>query len=180
MFVVPLCIILVFQVVTTIGSVQAMGTLMAGQKPILTLVGTVFNQYQVSQILDGISSGICFVTAICALAWFGMWMGLTNRKGTVGILRTVAFVVVLPWIGLLIGQISISSLMARPRWPFWADTAMFSLSWVCKDVFFILWSRWRLRTAFRDAVAFGQAGRTLFWRKVLAQAREAVTIRPQQ
>jgi len=160
MFVVPACIILVFQVVLTTLTLQRFGR-GSGQTPVVKWAGHSFSQFEVSQILSAISSGVGFATTLCALAWFGMWMGLTTRKATVGVLKTLAFVAVLPWLGLGIVEILISFLTVRARLPFWTDTAVFTGAWLAKDILFVVWSRWRLRRRFRDVVAFGNRRKRL-------------------
>ena len=81
-------------------------------------------------------------------------MGLTMRKASLGVIKTIAFVAILPWLGWVILEILTSFFLSRARLPFWSDLVVFSVAWLGKDIFFILWSRWKLRRAFRGAAAF--------------------------
>jgi ABC-type transport system involved in cytochrome c biogenesis permease component len=114
------------------------------------------------QVVGLVTGLINFFANLAALAWFGMWMGLTNRKPTIATLKTVAFVVVLPKIalsfvqGFLMVLISFSTIgrSGSGMAAFWVGSIVVCLLTVGKDVFFILFARQRLSTRFREAVAW--------------------------
>ncbi len=120
-----------------------------------------------------ISSGVkvlgCAVTLI-SLSWFGMWMGLTSKSVNLAALKTLLLVCVIPWlvisfVGVLL--LSLVSLLSRVgSGP--AIAATFTADWYLllqalvpgvlglgKDIGFILWSRQRLYSAFRDRISSG-------------------------
>jgi ABC-type transport system involved in cytochrome c biogenesis permease component len=114
------------------------------------------------QIVGLVVGLVNFFANLAALAWFGMWMGLTNRKPTIATLKTIAFVVALPKIALLFVQgflmilISFSMMGSSGSGmaSFWVGSIIVCLLTVGKDVFFILFARQRLSTRFREAVAW--------------------------
>jgi hypothetical protein len=99
---------------------------------------------------------------LVALTWFGMWMGMNSKTNHLATLKTIAFVQVLPWfvitfastltIPLLLmqGFLGGASFMVWYRLFSIAFTAVLSLG---KDTAFILWSRKKLYSDFRDRVA---------------------------
>jgi hypothetical protein len=116
------------------------------------------------EIVGLVAGLINFFANLAALAWFGMWMGLTNRKPAIAALKTVAFVVVLPKIALLFVQGFVMMLIAfstigrsgsgSGMASFWVSTIVVCILTVGKDAFFILFARQKLSTRFREAVAF--------------------------
>ena len=97
-----------------------------------------------------------------AVAWFGMWMGMTTRKPSIAVLKTLCFVVVLPWLALIFIQGVTMIVTMLPKWngfwPFWTATVLVSLLSVAKSIAFIYWSRRRLADRFRHQAA--NEGRT--------------------
>src|SRR2546427_179782 len=57
-----------------------------------------------NQIAPIAASAVDFVADLLAVAWFGMWMGLTTKKNTMAVVKTFAFVIVLPWLALMFLQ----------------------------------------------------------------------------
>jgi ABC-type transport system involved in cytochrome c biogenesis permease component len=111
------------------------------------------------QIVGLCGQSVNFVFRLAALAWFGMWMGLTNRKITIAVLKIVLFVCVIPWIAEMFVQVgsfmifafgSAASGGAMPLWVAMIPSALVELG---KNIFFIVWSRKRLLTRFRETVA---------------------------
>src|SRR5439155_2630966 len=118
-------------------------TAMAGQSasPGFNLV-----HYQFVNVAAGV---VDFVGDLLAVAWFGMWMGLTTKKTTMAVVKTFAFVIILPWMALMFLQGFLMGFLwafALGRggvfygW-FWllgpAVTVAVNLG---KDIFFIRWS----------------------------------------
>ena len=52
---------------------------------------------------------LCMLANLVALAWFGMWMGLTSRNGLMGTLKTIVYVQIVPWM-----VISFAGVMVLP------------------------------------------------------------------
>ena len=93
-----------------------------------------------------------------------MWMGLTNRKISVAVLKTVCFVYVLPGIAflfvygftLVVITFSVTLLSGGGRSPyvgFLLSSVVGAALNLAKDAFFFLWSRRRLLERFRATVA---------------------------
>ncbi len=110
-----------------------------------------------SQIVGMVTGVLSYSANLFAVAWFGMWMGMTTRKPSIAVLKTICFVVVLPWLGLVFFEVLIEVALRLPRWrshfPFWANTALVAVLSVAKDLFFIFWSRQRLAHRFRQQAA---------------------------
>jgi hypothetical protein len=105
-------------------------------------------------IADQIHSAITSITTAVALGWFGMWMGLRSRKAHLAVIKTLVFVFVLPYIGLgLLQGILMFAFAFGGRMPDWLAPTASCVLWVIKDVIFILASRRRLHTRFRETVA---------------------------
>lgn len=100
---------------------------------------------------------------VWALVWCGLWMGLTSKSANLATLKTILFVQVIPWFiiafatSMLIG-ILLTSLFrgfSGPPgwwfawWPLISAVAGTVLA-TAKDVGFVLWSRKRLHTSFRE------------------------------
>lgn len=109
------------------------------------------------QIIGMVAVILSYTANLFAVAWFGMWMGMTTRKPSMAVLKTICFVVVLPWLGLIFIQGLTEFILRLPQWrgqfPFWTATALVSGLSVAKDLFFIFWSRWRLANRFRQQAA---------------------------
>ncbi len=112
------------------------------------------------QITSAVVSAVTLLAEFAALAWFGMWMGLSNRKISMAVLKTVCFVYVLPGMAyvFLYGFVLVGVMMsaANGGQPYAGLIvalfvgALFNLG---KDAFFIWWGRSQLLTEFRAAVA---------------------------
>lgn len=104
-----------------------------------------------------------FVTGLLAIAWVGMWMGLTTRKPNTAVIKTVAFVGVLPWIALLFVQgvlyALISFTAARAGMTlFWIPPAVAGTLALAVNVVFFIVARRKLsdlRTTFARASGAG-------------------------
>jgi hypothetical protein len=57
---------------------------------------------------------VTMVTGLFALAWVGMWMGLTTVRTPIAVLKTLLLAVVLPWLGLLYVQPWLEGRMKLP------------------------------------------------------------------
>jgi hypothetical protein len=109
-------------------------------------------------------SVLATVANLIALAWFGMWMGMTSRTTNLATLKTLLFVQIIPAMvisfgsAMVIGMI-MAGFFARnvgsppTSWLQWWPlmTAAFATTIaVLKDTGFIIWSRNRLYTSFRE------------------------------
>ena len=61
----------------------------------MTLLEFPIRRYQFTLV-----AFLCLV----ALGWFGTWMGMTHRKTSLAVVKTIAFVLVLPWLALMFVQ----------------------------------------------------------------------------
>ena len=121
-------------------------------------------------IATAVTGVITSVASLVAVAWFGMWMGLTNRKTSLAVLKTVCFVLVLPWIALIFARIFIMFAMI-PVGIGGSHTAMLvvpplivAVLTLAKDAFFILWARWNLRANFRVQITGDRGHRSRSYR----------------
>ena len=101
---------------------------------------------------------------LLALAWFGMWMGLTSRSASLATLKTLLFVQVIPWlittfvtsvgVGLVMMSLFFRGGRSQPAtWFTWWPLLTIALSTtlaLAKDLGFIVWSRKKLAASFRQ------------------------------
>jgi ABC-type transport system involved in multi-copper enzyme maturation permease subunit len=118
--------------------------------------GFNMNAYELVTVVTGV---VTLLGNLLAVAWFGMWMGVTSRKTSIAVLKTISFVVVLPWLVAIFVQIG--GMMAAVTWlklPFWTSSIIAAVLELMKNIFFIAWSRHQLLYKFRDRVARGGQG----------------------
>ena len=144
LFVIPAAVILVM---------AAAETMLQAQMFARANTQTSTTNMQLYAIISGITGAVEFITCLFALGWFGMWMGLTTRKNSLAVVKTIAFVVVLPLLALGILQVLIAFLSFRAKLATWAQPLIAAAFSVATDLFFIIWSRWKLRNRFRDSAA---------------------------
>lgn len=99
---------------------------------------------------------INFFAGLIALSWFGMWMGLTTKKQNVAVIKTVVFVMIIPWFAFAFMQPFVF-LFFRPTgsfFPFANLVITFVLSFG-KNIGFILWARSKLYSELRQIVSAG-------------------------
>jgi hypothetical protein len=111
------------------------------------------------ELVTLITSVVTLLGSLLAVAWFGMWMGVTSRKTSIAVLKTISFVIVLPWLASVFVQIG--GAMAAVTWlkmPFWTSAIIAAILELMKNIFFIAWSRYQLLNKFRDRVARGGQG----------------------
>ncbi len=122
--------------------------------------GPGFNFIQ-SPIANMAANAVNFLADLLAVGWFGMWMGLTTKKTTMAVVKTFAFVVVLPWLALMFLEGFLMVFLAFSTglrggglgglvW--WLAPAVSVTLNLGKDSFFIHWSRRRLLTRFRESI----------------------------
>ncbi len=110
-------------------------------------------------------------TDAAGLTLFGMWMGLTNRKSSAAISKTMIYGWLLPlfalwFIQLLFQYLMVSRSGAGLRAVLMLNTASIIL-YLGKDAFFIFWSWNRLTTRFRAAAAEVAIPASGWWKKLL-------------
>jgi hypothetical protein len=110
---------------------------------------------------------------LVALVWFGMWMGLTSKRASFATLKTLLFVEIIPILGIAFVSGILFSLIMIPMamkgasaktgpgaamsfmaslWPLLVAGLQAVLS-LAKDLAFILWSRKKLYSSFRERVS---------------------------
>lgn len=105
---------------------------------------------------SAVVSALTTIAALAAVAWYGMWMGLTNRKTSVAVMKTICFVLVLPWIGLMFARLfaviamAPAGLAGSPGLMFLLPAIFIGILALCKDGFFIWLARLNFRVHFRE------------------------------
>jgi len=107
---------------------------------------------------------------LLALCWFGMWMGMTSRSANLATLKTILFVQIIPWFVIAFGAGLVTMMvtsgilfrsMSRGNsnpfasfvwWPILSAFLTAALV-VAKDIGFIVWSRNKLHSSFREQAA---------------------------
>ena len=114
------------------------------------------SDWELSQMIAGGISALESILLLFALGWFGMWMGMTTKRANVAVVKTLVFVLVLPWLVQIILQIFGSFFwMFRGNYSFWGQQAFSTGFEVAKDIFFIAFPAWKLRTRFREMAVRG-------------------------
>lgn len=93
-----------------------------------------------------------FLSNLAAVAWFGMWMGITTRKISIAVFKTICFVIVLPAIALTFSQGMMIFMLILAKWPPWTGIVLGGGLSVSKNIFFIILARQRLFAGFRGAL----------------------------
>jgi hypothetical protein len=151
-FLIPALLVLGLNIANQIETIRIFAKSMASTP------GAVSNNFswEAYQIVSLVSSILTLSGDLVAMAWFGMWMGMTSRKTSIAVLKTICFVCVLPWIASIFVQIAGMGLLARAgKWPFWLSSVISSIFELAKNVVFIVWARQRLLTRFREMAAQG-------------------------
>jgi ABC-type transport system involved in cytochrome c biogenesis permease component len=148
--------------------VQFSGTLLSQHASIGMMAGTAggYAPSLALNILSATVGGFSVIANLVAVMWFGMWMGLISKNGSVATLKTVVLVEVLPWLGLSIVSTTLAGLLMFSRvfaggassgtmvlgFPL-VMTGLFAVLSLAKDAAFFIWARNRLFSSFRAAAA---------------------------
>ncbi|MDB6020338.1 MAG: family transporter protein, partial [Pedosphaera sp.] len=84
-FIIPLCLVLTLHLVDGINTII---TIKKSTPPGGYPAGFSVVDYQIVGLITGV---VNLVFRLAALGWFGMWMGLTNRKVSVAVLKSIVF-----------------------------------------------------------------------------------------
>lgn len=117
--------------------------------------------FMIQQITAAVGSLATLVTGLLAVAWFGMWMGLTSKKPTAAVSKTLVFVQILPWLLFLFVQGMLMFVVFAAMsgsMGIWLPQLLVTLLSVGVDVAFILVARKKLLTSFREIVARETSG----------------------
>ena len=68
-------------------------------------------------------------------------------------MKTILFVIVIPWFASLFVQGYLMFLIFKLQWPFWIATFIIGGLMIAKDIFFIVWAMRNLHTKFRTVAA---------------------------
>jgi hypothetical protein len=117
-------------------------------------------------IATALAAAVSTVANLVALCWFGMWMGMTSRSANLATLKTIVFVQIIPWfvmtfLGGMVFALGVSGMMVRRNlnpfgslawWPV-VSALLTAVVVVAKDMIFVIWSRKKLYSSFREEAA---------------------------
>jgi hypothetical protein len=121
-------------------------------------------------VVAAVAGTLSTATSLLALCWFGMWMGMTSRSANLATLKTILFVTIIPWFiiafgAYLVAALAMSGMLFRGMsrgssnplaslawWPI-LGTLLTAAVVVAKDIGFIVWSRNKLHSSFREQAA---------------------------
>jgi hypothetical protein len=115
-----------------------------------------------NQVISFIGGKVMFITGLLAVAWFGMWMGVTSKKVNTAVIKTVVFVKIFPFMAMLFLNWMLmfvifaagSGFLSRTmNVPMWVPELITFLLAIGGDVTFILVARKKLLVNFRETVA---------------------------
>lgn len=152
----PVLVLLLFETIGTVLEIQKTARVHQGSSVEIMIHQLV---YKVGELVMSASS-------LVAVAWFGMWMGLRSRKPNHAILKTLVFVQVLPWVGMMIALMLL--MFAWSSWTrgtpgifgiygIWLPQAVTLVGAVALDIAFIVFARRRLLRDLREVAARGDA-----------------------
>jgi hypothetical protein len=115
-----------------------------------------------------LSGTLIVISNLAAVAWFGMWMGLTSKRANLATMKTIVFVQIIPWF-----VVSFASALVVPLMFFLPQfkklgsgmtpqlAALFPLAiaglatvlFLTKDIAFIIWARRKLYSELRERAA---------------------------
>ncbi len=107
---------------------------------------------------------------LVALCWFALWMGLTTRSANLATLKTLLFAEVIPWFVIAFGASIVAGLVMSGMfirgavrggsppstfllWYTLLSAVLTAAAALAKDIGFIVWSRKRLHSSFREEAA---------------------------
>lgn len=116
---------------------------------------TWMSDMMMMQLVNGICSLVVALTGLIAVAWFGMWMGLVSKKANQAVIKTIVFVQVLPFVGLIFVQLAfqIGFSWAGGFRHWWVTQIIVTVLAVILDFVFIQLARRRLLNDLRDVAA---------------------------
>src|SRR5262249_8329971 len=122
-------------------------------------------------LLAGLGAALSTAGNLVAICWFGMWMGMTSKSANLATLKTLLFVQIIPALAIQFGaglvlmaammpyiyKMSQKASSAAPAtWLTWyplIGAAVTTILALGKDVGFIVWSRRKLYSSFREQAA---------------------------
>jgi hypothetical protein len=151
----PVLIILLVQAGATVMAQKSTFLMMSGGA--VTRLGSIWGL--ALALLAGLLAAASTLGNLAALVCVGMWMGLRDHKSSLAALKTLAFVMVLPWLAIsLVSTLLAVALMfgrmvgaGSPTVAMTLPLLMAGISaglTLTKDVVFILWARKKLRRGF--------------------------------
>jgi len=152
----PVLVLMLLTAVLSVGQIEAVRQAMAKSN------AAMGPEIIIMQIVQAFSSLITLATGLIATAWFGMWMGLTSKKANVAVIKTIVFVQVIPLIALwfitMLIYLGVGFVMSG-QWFNWLPQTLITILAVAADVAFILVSRKKLLTLFRELASGDQPAR---------------------
>ncbi len=131
------------------------------------------------QMVSSAAGVVTTILNLVALAWFGMWMGMTSKNNNLATLKTLLFVQIIPWFGISVASGLLTLLVLMPTfmnirstgsgravattafatsvglWFPLLGVGLSTLMSVAKDAGFIVWARNRLDSSFREQATKG-------------------------
>jgi ABC-type transport system involved in multi-copper enzyme maturation permease subunit len=126
--------------------------------------------YLANQIISFVGGKVMLVTGLLAVAWFGMWMGVTSKKVNAAVMKTLVFVKVFPFMAMMFVNWMLMFVIfaAGSRWlsgtnyvAIWVPELITFLLAIGGDVAFTLLSRRKLLVNFREIVARAAGAATM-------------------
>jgi hypothetical protein len=150
---------------TTVATNAVLVTTTTGTRTMVSVGGGVAAPSDLVALAVSVMETLPLLTGLAALIWFGMWMGLNSKNNSLATLKTILFVQVIPWFVILFASALIVPLVLLPSlmrgtataaallmaWGFPLLTSgMASVLYLIKDVAFVLWTRRKLYSEFRE------------------------------
>jgi hypothetical protein len=130
----------------------------------------------IMSLLSAVAVGVITLANLAAMAWFGMWMGMTSKNNNLATMKTILLVQIIPWMVISFASVLVIPLLLMTQWAQgllanggtaagmsgimtnWYPLITVGLSLilnVSKDLAFLFWARGRLYASFRDQAVRG-------------------------
>lgn len=153
-FLLPVLLLFAFKIASDAESIMAFKKMMASMKAMpKTPTGFPGNyDWMKRELVQMAGNLINFGLWLTALAWFGMWMGVTTRKVSFAAVKAIALVCLIPWFLEFFVMGWGTTMMFAMHLPMWVGMVPAIVVEMAKNIFFIVISRKHLMGRFRQMV----------------------------
>ena len=125
-----------------------------------------YHEMIVNNIIQAASLTLTCFFLMPALAWFGMWSGMTSKKTSIAVLKTLGFVFFVPMVGGFFCDVFLRASVINGN--YYNFVIIKCLIKVAIDIAFIVWVRQRLYGHFREILERGTANASQKKRKLIS------------
>ncbi|HZV33869.1 MAG TPA: ABC transporter permease [Verrucomicrobiae bacterium] len=153
-FLLPVLLLFAFKIASDAESIMGFKKMMATMKAMPKSPAGFPGNYDwmIREIVQMAGNLINFGLWLTALAWFGMWMGVTTRKVSFAVVKAILLVCLVPWFLELFVMGWGAAMIFTMHLPMWVAAVPPIVVEMAKNIFFIVISRHQLNRRFRQMV----------------------------